>query len=91
VNKLPPAVESHFIALPSSRGGVMAAAPLSVTAMPFIVKLRRAAGGEAPHSLRTMTMRARVHDLKTEAAAHVHGWAAVTCRIDPNSELLRGV
>jgi hypothetical protein len=58
-------------------------------AIPFIVKLRRAAGGEAP-LFAAMTMRARVHDL-TEAVAHLYGGAAVTCRIDPNSELLRGV
>jgi hypothetical protein len=42
-------------------------------------------------SLRTMTMRARVHDLKTEAAAPLYRGGADTCRIDPNSEFLRGV
>jgi PPP family 3-phenylpropionic acid transporter len=68
--------------------GFWAMAVLSMSAMPFIVKLRRASGGEAPLFAAIDDTQARIHHLKSESAAHLCGGAAVSCQIDPNGERL---
>jgi hypothetical protein len=59
--------------------GFWAMAALSMSAMPFIVKLRRTTGSESPLFAATDDKTyARVHDLKSEPAAGIAGEAAVS-------------